>query len=913
MLHLPLLVLSALLQAAPPVGPGISHALARHRAATLADVRYELSLDLTSLDSAVGRVMVRFRRVGPGSSDAVLDFRGRRLTRATANGIELRPPAIASGHIVVPAHLLEPGENAVELTFVADIAPAGASIIRTHDPADGSDYLYTLLVPADASQLFPCFDQPDLKARVRLTLTAPAAWSVVANGPVTSADTTGGRATTRFAETRPISTYLIAFAAGPWHRVSSTADGRTITAYVRRSRAAEADLDTLLALNRRALEWMTEYFGRPYPFEKFDFVLAPAFPFGGMEHPGAVFYSEDRFIFRERPTLPRRLGRYSTILHEVAHQWFGDLVTMRWFDDLWLKEGFANLMAAKALAALEPDAGAWKMFYLGNKPSAYAVDQTAGTRPLWQELANLDQAKSNYGAIVYNKAPAVLKQLEYLVGEPRFQAGVRRFLQTYAYGNADWRELLGAIGRASGRPMDEFGREFMLRAGMPLVEQQVVVRQGRIVRLTLAQRPAVAGAVTLSGPKGACVGSCPLRSAQGDMVAKRACPGRCSLRPTQADSAAQAWAQRIEVLLAYRDRPPVRIPVELRGPVTEVKAAAGRSAPDFVFANAGDYGYFLLLLDSASVSALEGGALARVDDDLLRAMLWGALWDQVRASRMAPERFVRLILNDLPRETDEQIVPVVLARLDRAVRAYLVPEARAGLQADVERLLWDSAADTSRSYGVRKAYADAFVGLAASPAGIARLDTLLMADSVAGEPLRDPTRWDAVARLLELGAATGETRLAEQSKRDATPDGRRRAFVAGAGWPDAATKRAYWVRYFADSTLNEDWASGSLGAFNALEHEAVTLPYLGPALDSLPFIQANRRIFFLETWLAAFLRGQTGDSALATVRRYLREHPRLAEDLRRKVLQHMDELERTVRIRHRSPLDSRGRRGDVSG
>ncbi len=200
--------------------------------------------------------------------------------------------------------------------------------------------------------------------------------------------------------TRPISTYLIAFAAGPWQRLISTEGGRTISAYVRRSRAGEADLDTLLALNRRALEWMERYYGTPFPFEKLDFVLAPAFPFGGMEHPGAIFYSEDRFIFRERPTQPQRLARLSTILHEVAHQWFGDLVTMRWFDDLWLKEGFATFMAAKALADIDPSADAWKTFYLGVKPPAYAVDQTAGTRPLWQALDNLDQAKSNYGAIV---------------------------------------------------------------------------------------------------------------------------------------------------------------------------------------------------------------------------------------------------------------------------------------------------------------------------------------------------------------------------------------------------------------------------------------------------------------------------------------------------------------------------------
>ena len=982
--------------------PGISHSLARHRAATISDVRYDLTLDVTPLDSAIGCIIVRFRRADTG--DVIIDFRGRRLTAGRANRQKIPANAARSGHIRIPARLLKLGDNQLDFSFVADIAPSGASIIRSHDPTDGSDYLYTLLVPADANQLFPSFDQPDLKARVRLTLVTPVStpprsgssggrgpqgqrllrgaaerdrrnpgpsaqaslaradvapvsdarseralseppplrsraptqvesaqtWSVVANGAIESADTSDGRLTTRFAETRvcasggrasgphapqpwgespgwgelrgsaldggrapqrpvgvspslarapmesadctpaPISTYLIAFAAGPWHRASSTDHGRTITTYVRTSRAAEADLDTLLALNQRALDWMERYFGRPYPFEKFDFVLAPAFPFGGMEHPGAVFYNEDRFIFRERPTLPQRLNRFSTILHEVAHQWFGDLVTMRWFDDLWLKEGFATFMAAKALAEIEPAADAWKTFYLSNKPAAYAVDQTAGTRPLWQALDNLDQAKSNYGAIVYNKAPSVLKQLEYLVGDSAFQLGVQRFLNQHAYANATWQYLLGAIGQAGHRPLGGFGRAFMLRPGMPVVEQQLALRDNTIARLTLTQYPAK----PLSGDK--------------------------------------PWTERTEVLLFYSDRPPVRIPVELRSRVTEVTAARGKPAPDFVFANARDYGYFLLLLDSTGVHALESGALARVDDPFLRAMLWGALWDQVRNYRMQPERFVRLALGELPRETDEQVVPFVLARLGRAVSAYVLPASRDSLQPEVETTLWQAAGDKARPYGIRKAYVDAFIDLAAMPRGIARLDTLFSADSVAGEPLKDPTRWDIATRLLELGAPAGEPRYAEQVKRDTTADGRRRSFIAAAGRPDAETKHTYFTRYFDDATLNEDWASGSLGEFNALEHQAVTFPYVRPALDSLPFIQAHRRIFYLETWLAAFLRGQTGDSALTVVQRYLREHPNLPLDLRRKVLQHADELERTVRIRQRDDsapyVDSVGHR-----
>jgi aminopeptidase N len=838
---------------APFMGRGVSHALAEHRARSVADVRYTLTLDVTALDSAVGSVTIRFRR--SDADDAVLDFRGRRLLGATANGRALPPGAANGAHIRVPAALLVSGENTLELAFVADIAPSGASIIRFHDRSDGSDYLYTLLVPADANQLFPCFDQPDLKARLTLALTTPVNWSVAANGTEIWMDSAGPGVSHRFAETRPLSTYQMGFAAGPWHVASATLAGRTILGYVRRSRAREADMDSLLALNLRAIAWMESYFGRPYPFEKFAFVLAPAFPFGGMEHPGAVFFNEDRFIFRERPTLPQRLGRQSVILHEVAHMWFGDLVTMRWFDDLWLKEGFATYMAAKALADLDTASGAWKTFYLANKPLAYGVDQTAGTTPLWQELANLDQAKSNYGAIVYNKAPGVLKQLNYLVGEPAFRAGVRAFLAAHAYANATWQDLLEAIGEAAGRPLDDFGRQFILRPGMPEVEQRLSVRGGRIARLVLVQRP------------------------------------------VQALSGDAPWPMRTQVLLGYEGRAPLVLPVELSGRSTEVTAARGRPAPTYVFANAEDDGYLLTRLDAASVRALERGALGRVPDAFLRAMLWGAMWDEVRAARLSPERYARLVLAELPREGDEQIVPRVLGRLRRAVAAYLGDAPRRRLQGDVERFLWAGAADAARPYGIRKAYLDAFVDLAVSPTAQASLTALLSSDSAAGEPLRDPTRWDAVTRLLVLDAPDAERLLGAQTARDTTPDGRRRAFVAGAARGTPETKRSYFTRYFADSTLNEDWATGSLGAFNALEHQGMTLPFLRPALDSLRFIQANRRIFFLGSWLGAFLGGQTSDDALALQRRFLVENPGLPADLRRKVLENADELERTVRIR----------------
>jgi aminopeptidase N len=835
-------------------GRGVSIELARLRAAEIRDVRYALQLDLSSPDSAPGEVGISFVR--SGSSDLLVDYRGRRITSVSVNGTPVSPAVFNGSHLRLAASSLRAGENVVRIGFVSEIAASGASIIRTRDAADGSDYLYTLLVPADANQLFPCFDQPDLKARVGLTLTAPLAWTVLGNGSVERVDTTGLLARTRFTETRPLSTYLIAFAAGPWTRFESASGGRTIHLYARRSRAKEVDADSLLSMSHRALAWMERYFGRAYPFEKFDMMLSPAFPFGGMEHPGLVMYNEDRFIFRDRPTLARRVGRFNTILHETAHQWFGDLVTMRWFDDLWLKEGFATYMGAKALAELEPGADAWKTFFQGNKPAAYGVDQTLGTTPLWQSLANLDQAKSAYGAIVYNKAPSVLKQLNHLVGDEAFQRGVRAFLERHAYANATWQDLLAAIGTSASRPLDEFGRAFMLRPGMPVLETSLSTAGGRITRLSLTQRPAQQGV-------------------SGDAV----------------------WPMKTRLLLAYSDAAPELLDVDLTGRTTEVRAAAGKRAPQFVFPNAGDFGYFLSILDSASVSALEVGALRAVTDPLLRTMLWGSLWDQVRDARMDPVRFARLVIRELPYESDEQILPSLTGRLDRALRAYVDERSAATLRVDAERVLWDLSADTRRPFGVRRAGLDAFIGIAASDQGRQRLMQVLGSDSVVGEPMRDPTRWAIVNRLLVLDDARASSALSAQSARDTTPDGRRRAFTAGAARKSAAAKADYFARYFSDRALNEDWASGSLGEFNAVEHADLTLRYLRPALDSLPFIQQNRRIFFLGSWLGAFLGGQHSEAAAAIVRDWLSAHPLLPLDLRQKVLQNADELERTARIR----------------
>ena len=829
--------------------PGVSRALAKQRSAEISDVRYALTLNLLARDSAVGHVEISFLR--RGSSAVILDFRGASLGAVRVNSVVVPEVENNGAHLRLPARYFTGGRNVVALDFTARIAAAGTSIIRFHDETDGNDFLYTLLVPSDAHALFPCFDQPDLKARLTLSLTVAPTWTAIANGRIARREALADRAVFHFAETEPLPTYLLAFAAGRYVKLGA---GSSTPFLVRPSRAREVEVDSLQRQMRSALASLAAYFGTPYPFQQFQYMLAPSFPFGGMEHPGVTMFNEESFIYREPPTLNQRLGRRATIYHEVAHQWFGDYVTMRWFDDLWLKEGFATYMAAK-MQELEGLPNPWMSFYLRNKPAAYDVDATAGTTPVWQELANLDQAKSNYGAIVYNKAPGVLKQLNYLVGDSAFRAGVRAFLATHRYGNATWQELLDAIGAAARRPLRDWGAQFILRPGMPVLEQHVDVVNGRIRRLWLVQRPA---------------------------------------QPNVSGSA--PWPMRTQLALVRRGGAPVLLPIDIRAETTEVRAAVGLPAPDFVYANANDHAYALVMLDSASTRWLEHNA-GSVGDTFLRAMLWGGMWDLVRDARLAPRRFTEAALRQLPSERDEQIVAGLVSRLRRSFEAYLSPGERDALLPDAERILLAGATDTSLAYGIRKNQLDAFIDLASSESALSRLEAWLDSTAAAGLPLRQPSRWAIVTRLVAAGAPRAGAHLAVEEQRDTSAGGKRRAFVAGAAAPDAAIKRSYFTRYFADTTLNEEWVTASLRAFNDPGQSALTLPYLVPALDTLPWIQSNRRIFFLGSWLGAFIGGQQSAEALDEVDRFLERHPKLPADLRRKILQSRDDLERVVRIR----------------
>lgn len=842
---------------------GVSRELAQQRARVISDVRYEIHLQFEANAPRIkGREKITLN-LANAVEDLILDFRdldpAGKIIEGTIGNVKVNSqPAEglrqANGHLIFPAKLLKPGENTITLDFETGAAPANRPLIRYKDADDGSEYLYTLFVPMDASLAFPCFDQPDLKARFSFNATKPESWTVIANTETKSVSP----ARVEFAETHPISTYLFAFAAGPFQKLEGETAPLPISLYVRQSKLARAkeEWPETLKLTSDGMKHFVSYFDRPFPFTKYDQVLIPGFAYGGMEHAGATFLREDSILFRTVPTRNDKLGRASLVLHELAHQWFGDLVTMKWFDDLWLKEGFANYMAYHALAAIYPPDEMWKRFYQSHKPLAYQIDSTKGTTPIYQEVRNLKDAKSAYGAIVYQKAPSLLHAMSFLIGEDKFRDGVRSFLRAHAYANAEWNDLIRAFEKASNQKLAVWANAWVKRRGMPQVD------------------------VTWS-----CDG-------QGAI-------DRFELRQSDVQGEGRAWPVKTRVLLAYDDAEPIRFTAELNGSKVQFPEAIGKKCPAYIFANERDYGYGRFMLDARSREALTT-RIGAVKNPFLRAMLWGALWDAVREAEMKPMAYLDLAAQSLPGEMDEELVQSLLTRAAMAFQRYLTSAQQKEVAPRWEALLFDRMMNATE-LGARITYFRAYRSLASTAEARGHLKEILDGTrKVPGIEIKPLDRWQILTRLLVGGDPEALSRLDAERKRDPSDDGRKQAYIAEAARAEAVVKKRYFDDYLGRSAegraVPEDWIEGSLGSFNAWNQSELTLPYLQPALDALPQVKRERKIFFVLAWLNAFIGGQRSADALGQVQEFLRTS-KLDRDLELKVLEVMDELERTVRIR----------------
>jgi aminopeptidase N len=852
---------------------GIPRDLARLRAQQLQDVRYQLSYTITpKADFVAGQEVLRFVQNADdrGILPEWLDFREGSISSLTING-EPASTQIQNGHVELPAKLLKLGENVVMIDFKAPVGPAGKAITRFEDKDDGSEYIYTLFVPMDADMAFPCFDQPDLKAKFKLSVDSPVEWTVISNTPgtITAALWGGsGAKRTEFAETKPISTYLFAFAAGPFEKVHDTPGLPGL--YVRKSKLqkAEAEAAAVQQVTADGIKYLSEYFAQPFPFPKYDMVMIPGFAYGGMEHAGATFLREESILFRTAPTHSDRLNRDILLLHELTHQWFGDLVTMRWFDDLWLKEGFAQYMAYHALNSLKPDENVWKRFYQAIKPAAYAIDSTQGTTPIYQDIPNLKDAKSAYGAIVYSKAPGVIKQLAFVVGDNQFRDGLRLYLKEHAYANAEWNDLVRALERVSKKPLGEWADAWIRRRGMPQVDVEWSC-DPKLVTQKVRDREFI-----------------PLGPQQGGL--------RLTLQQHDVLDEGGPWPVATELMLHYPDSDQ-SIRMELKTASASTAVMLTGKCPVWVFANVRDEAYGRFLLDPVSRKAVMKD-LGNISDVFQRALLWGSLWDSVREAEMDPREYIDLALRNLPTEKDESLAQSIIGRTITALHRYVSPEVRAQLAPKMEALAADQM-QHAPSQDMRITWFRALRGVAETATARAQLKDMLSGKlMVPGVELRPLDRWNMVATLVALNDSDAAAVLAAEEKRDPSGDGRKYAYMAAASRPDANTKKQYFDEYLHDPARPEDWIELSLGSFNWWNQSELTYPYLGPALDALPQVKRERKIFFMLAWLNAFIGGQQSAAAQKQVHDYLNTAP-MDKDLKLKILEVVDELDRTVKIR----------------
>jgi len=723
---------------------------ARERARLLDVHSYQVDLDFTGSEPTFTSVTtVAFSCSRPGAA-TYIDLSAPAVHEIMLNGGAAGLEAFDGDRIELAGL-----ETDNELRIVADCAysRSGEGLHRFTDPADGGVYLYSDLEAFDAHRIYACFDQPDLKAAFELTVTAPAGWQVVSNmAPDAGPEPTGeGSARWHFPPAPVLSTYITAVAAGPYHVVRTEHDGIPLGLYCRQSLAQYLDPDELFEVTRQGFDFYHRAFGLRYPFGKYDQLFVPEFKAGAMENAGCVTFLDD-YVFRSRVTDFARQRRAETILHEMAHMWFGDLVTMRWWDDLWLNESFASWAAAQSQSVATRWPGAWTTFAQLDKAWAYRQDQLPSTHPIAADIPDIAAVEVNFDGITYAKGAAVLKQLVAYVGLDNFLAGVRRYFGQHAWSNATLADLLAALAQASGRELSGWSKQWLETAGVNTLRPEYGVdSHGRFTEFAIRQ----------DGPES---------------------------HPVLRD-------HRIAVGLYDRGGAGLvrrrRVETDISGDRTVVAELAGEAEPDLVLVNDDDLTYAKIRLDAHSLGTLLA-SMGDFTESLPAALCWAAAWDMCRDAEMAARDYVRLVLAGLPSVTDISVMHTLLRQANAALRRYADPpwrETGLNLAARELRVLLERAEPGSDA---QLAYAQAFTGAALSPTDLAFLAGLLDGSAaVDGLMVDTELRWTLLHRLVSRGAC-GRAEIEAEEARDATDAGARHAATCRAAIPDAAAKNEAW-------------------------------------------------------------------------------------------------------------------------
>ena len=839
-------------------GLNLTREEATERASIISSVtRYEISLDLTRGDTDFGS----FTRIEFDAREGVSTFAdlvSNNVHSIRLNGVGLDPFSTHQDNRVALNNLAE--HNVLEVDASCQYMHTGEGLHRFVDPADGQAYTYSQFEVPDARRVYTTFEQPDLKSVFTLTVKVPKGWKVFSNAPTPSPEEDGDAWTYRFATTEKMSTYITAIVAGPYEGTTASltsSDGRMIDlgVYARASIVDHLDADEIIDITRRGFEFFEGAYGIAYPFTKYDQIFVPEYNAGAMENAGCVTF-RDAYVFRTRPTEAQMEARANTILHELAHMWFGDLVTMKWWNDLWLNESFAEFMSTLAAAENTRYAKeAWATFAASEKTWAYRQDQLSSTHPIVAEIRDLADVQVNFDGITYAKGASVLRQMVAWVGQENFMAALKVYFDKHSWGNTVLDDLLVELERTSGRDVRAWSAKWLETAGVNTL------------------------AVEIENDEAGNISSLGIRQSYAE--------GFETLRPHRA---VIGFYNLVDGKLTRTDR----IELDIDGELTVVEEAIGKKRPDLLLLNDEDLAYAKIRLDERSIeTAIKH--LGDIDSSVARGVVWGSLWDTVRDAQMPARKYVDLVLNNIGKETNSTALRTQINNLSATLHSFVAPEAREETRHRAADRLWELACVVEPDSDAQLQLLQAFINQTRTEEQYDNVQRLFEGElTLESLDIDADLRWNLVCRLATGGRFSAE-QIAAELENDNTANGQQYAAQAYASIPTAEAKAEYWNKIMVTGELSNMIQRYAISGFKSGKPELIA-QYNEPYFEQIEGIWRSRSHEISMQIIGGMYPSEPTAELLERTEAYLASLPEDAAALYRQIAEARDGVARALKV-----------------
>lgn len=839
-------------------GLNLTREEATERASIISSVtRYEISLDLTRGDTDFGS-FTRIEFDAREGASTFADLVSNNVHSITLNGNALDPFSVHRDNRIALENLAE--HNILEVDASCQYMHTGEGLHRFVDPADGQAYTYSQFEVPDARRVYTTFEQPDLKSTFTLTVKAPKGWKVFSNAPTPTPEEEGEAWVYHFATTEVMSTYITAIVAGPYEGTTATltsSDGRTIDlgVYARASIVEHLDADEIIEITRQGFEFFEGAYGIAYPFTKYDQIFVPEYNAGAMENAGCVTF-RDAYVFRTRPTEAQMEARANTILHELAHMWFGDLVTMKWWNDLWLNESFAEFMSTLAAAENTRYAKeAWATFAASEKTWAYRQDQLSSTHPIVAEIRDLADVQVNFDGITYAKGASVLRQMVAWVGQENFMAALKVYFDKHSWGNTVLDDLLMELERTSGRDVRAWSAKWLETAGVNTL------------------------AVEVENDEAGNISSLGIRQSYAE--------GFETLRPHRA---VIGFYNLVDGKLTRTDR----IELDIDGELTVVEEAIGKKRPDLLLLNDEDLAYAKIRLDERSIeTAIKH--LGDIDSSVARGVVWGSLWDTVRDAQMPARKYVDLVLNNIGKETNSTALRTQINNLSATLHSFVAPEAREETRHRAADRLWELACVAEPDSDAQLQLLQAFINQTRTEDQYDNVQRLFKGElTLEGLEIDADLRWNLVCRLATGGRFSAE-QIAAELENDNTANGQQYAIQAYASIPTAEAKAEYWNKIMVTGELSNMIQRYAIAGFKSGKPELIA-QYHEPYFEQIEGIWRSRSHEISMQIIGGMYPSEPTAELLERTEAYLASLPEDAAALYRQIAEARDGVARALKV-----------------